>query len=245
MTVWPDERRLLTAGPWLAEVQRVLHVKFRNPAVLAEAFVHRSILNEVPGAGVTSNERLEFLGDAVLGAVVAHELFISYPEAPEGELTNMRAAVVQGAALASVARRLQLGRWLRLGRGEELAGGRDRDANLARVYEAVVGAVYLDRGYAAARRFVLRTLKPDLDRLQTGYVAPAKSRLQWVVQRRWQQPPVYQTVSETGPDHAKVFRVQVRLGAEVLGEGSGRSRRAAEEAAAAAALRHLEEHPIC
>lgn len=223
----------------LDEAQRQLRLRFRNPALLAEAFVHRSYLNEAPNVGLRSNERLEFLGDAVLGAIVAYDLFRRYPEASEGRLTGMRAVLVQRATLAEAARRLDLGRWLLLSRGEEQAGGRGREVNLARVYEAIVGAIFLDRGLAAATRFVLRTLKPELDRLATGYVPDAKSRLQWLVQREWQQPPVYRTLAERGPDHAKVFQVQVLVEGRVVGEGSGHSKRSAEQAAAAAALQRL------
>jgi ribonuclease-3 len=230
------------AGTAIEAAQKALRVRFRDPALLEEAFVHRSVLNETSRSSLESNERLEFLGDAILGAVVALELFRRHPEATEGRLTDMRSALVQRAPLAEAARRLDLGRWLQLGRGEEMAGGRERAANLSRVYESVVGAIFLDRGLSAATRFILRTLKPELEQLKSGYVADSKSRLQWVVQRMWQQPPFYEIVDEQGPDHEKTFRVRVSAGGAVLGEGAGRSRRSAEQAAAAMALESIGEH---
>lgn len=224
----------------LTQVQRLLRVSFRNPAFLAEAFVHRSYLNEVADVALQSNERLEFLGDAILGAIIAAELYRRYPDVSEGSLTEMRAALVQQVTLAEAARRLDLGRFLLLGHGEERAGGRERATNLARVYEAIVGAIFIDRGLPAARRFVLRTLRPELERLALGYEPDAKSRLQWVVQKQWQLQPVYRIAAEEGPPHLKTFRVEAIVAGRVLGQGTGRSKRSAEQAAAADALRHLE-----
>ena len=223
----------------LNEAQRRLRVRFRDIGLLAEAFVHRSYLNETDAAALRSNERLEFLGDAALGLAVAVELFRQYPDASEGPLTEMRAALVQKSTLATVARRFDLGRFLMLGRGEELDGGRTREINLARVYEAVVGAILLDRGQAAASRFVLRSLRPEFESLTAGYRLDAKSRLQQLVQQRWHQPPVYRTVDEQGPDHARTFRVQVLAAGEVLAEGVGRTKRLAEQLAAADAIQRL------
>jgi ribonuclease-3 len=227
----------------LEEAQRALRIRFQDPGLLAEAFVHRSVLNETGRSPSESNERLEFLGDAILGAVVAKELFLRYPQATEGDLTVMRAALVQRAPLAEAARRLGLGQWLQLGRGEEQSGGRDRAANLSRVYEALIGAIYLDKknGLKSAGAFIRRTLKPEFAQLGSADLADPKSRLQWVVQSRWQEPPVYELVDERGPAHDRTFRVRVSAGGTVVGEGTGSSRRRAEQAAAAAALKGFEE----
>jgi ribonuclease-3 len=218
-----------------------LRVKFRRPAVVAQAMVHRSYLNEAAAPGITSNERLEFLGDAVLGCVIAHRLYVRYPDVDEGRLTELRAHLVKAETLSQVGRRLQLGRFLLLGRGEEATGGRDRPLNLARAFEAVVGAIYLDRGFRAAERFILRVLGPEIDALGEGLPpGDAKSRLQHLAQTRFGTTPRYLTVATEGPDHAKVFTIEVILGDRRLGSGRGRSKRSAEKIAAGEALRAIE-----
>ncbi len=222
-------------------LEKRLGTRFRDRSLLQQALVHRSYLNEVPESGVESNERLEFLGDAVLGLVVAGRLYADYPEHPEGQLTELRAALVRRETLARVAKRLTLGEYLFLGRGEQSAGGRGRSSNLGCAYEAVVGAAYIDGGIDKARRFVMRSLAPELAALPKGRIpADPKSRLQEVLQARYQRPPAYKVLRDEGPDHSKVFTVQVSAGRKILGEGKGKSKQQAEKEAARRALESLE-----
>ncbi|MCS7276607.1 MAG: ribonuclease III [Dehalococcoidia bacterium] len=222
------------------ELARVLGLGMKDPSLLQQALVHRSYLNEVRDRGLHDNERLEFLGDAVLNLAVAEHLYHLFPESTEGELSQMRAHVVRWDTLAAVAERIGLGRYLLLGKGEDLSGGRKRPSNLAGALEAVIGAVYLDGGLEAARQLVLRLLEPELERLATGQpVVDSKSELQRVVQARWHQIPRYRVVEAEGPDHAKTFTVEVVLGEQVLGRGQGRSKKQAELEAARQALQTL------
>jgi ribonuclease III len=234
----------------LPTLQRALGYSFNDPGVLQSALVHTSYVNERPGRDLEPNERLEFLGDAVLGVVVAHRLYEVRPESPEGELTVLRAWLVRQSTLARWARQLPLGPHLLLGRGEARGGGRDRPALLSRGFEAVVGAIYLDGGLDAARQVLL----PFVDQeIESGFspqrVVDAKSRLQQVTQARFETTPIYQLVDHSGPGHAPLFVVEVRAGPEVVARGTGHSKRAAQQAAAHAALQQLQvsegyEEPI-
>jgi ribonuclease-3 len=225
---------------WSALEER-LGLTFKNAAFLREALVHASYLNENPGLGIDSNERLEFLGDAALGLVVAQQLYKDYPAEDEGQLTELRTHLVRRETLARAAQRLGLGDCLLLGRGEEAAGGRRRPTNLARAYEALVGALFLDGGLPRVRRFVKNTLNAELEGLrQRPVLADAKSRLQELVQSRWQTTPSYRLVRAEGPDHARRFRIEVVVDGSVLGVGEGRSKQQAEKAAARQALERLE-----
>jgi ribonuclease-3 len=226
------------------DLQERLGGPFRDPGLLHHALTHSSFVNENPGCATTSNERLEYLGDAVLGLVVAEELYTKYPDLDEGPMTELRTHVVRRDTLAEAAERLGLGACLYLGKGEEAGGGRTRPTNLAHAYEAVVGAIYLDRGLEAARDFVLSSLadvleEAFLEKAQTD----AKSRLQEVSQSTWQTTPDYRLVKSEGPDHARRFTVEVRVCGEVLGSGVGTSKQAAEKAAARAALDRLASSP--
>ena len=221
--------------------QRALGYAFKDPAILQHALVHTSYVNERPGRGLESNERLEFLGDAVLGVVVAHRLFELRPESPEGELTVLRAWLVRQSTLARWARQLRIGSHLLLGRGEARGGGRDRPALLSRGFEAVIGSIYLDGGLDAARDVLL----PFIDHeLRTGFspqrVVDAKSRLQQVTQARFESTPTYTLLEHSGPGHAPVFVVEVRAGPDIVAHGSGHSKRAAQQSAAHAALQLLD-----
>ena len=229
----------------LSALQRRLGVKFRDPQLLAQALVHRSYLNEAPEPNVVSNERLEFLGDAVLGLLIASWLFLRYPDLPEGRLTELRSHLVKGESLAVVAERLGLGPHLRLGRGEEATGGRSRPLNLARALEAVVGAVFLDKGFRTTERWLLRLLKSELAALGGGELPEdAKSRLQHMAQTLYATTPRYRIVDTQGPDHNKLFTVEVVLGERRFAVGRGFSKRSAEKEAAQVALRVIEaEHP--
>ena len=228
-------------GSPLSQLQTVLGLKFKDPALLQQALVHRSYLNEARALGLESNERLEFLGDAALGLIVSQKLCSDFPDLSEGDLTQLKAALIRWETLTRAAERLSLGDYLLLGRGEKLTGGQQRPSNLARAFEAIVGAVLLDSGLAKARALVLRCLKPELAQMTAGKVAlDSKSRLQQLVQARWQATPSYRTVAADGPDHAKVFTVEVLVGDRALGQGRGRSKKEAESKAAQQALKAMD-----
>ncbi len=223
------------------ELEARLHLKFKNPALLRQALVHTSYLNENPGIDVGSNERLEFLGDAALGVVVAEQLYNEYPLVDEGKLTELRAHLVRRDTLARAAGRFELGSYLQLGRGEDAAGGRTRPTNMARAYEALVGAIFLDGGMRGARAFIKRSLREELQALRKrGMPHDPKSRLQEIVQSRWQTTPAYRLVKSEGPDHARRFTVQVLVGGKPFGSGEGRSKQMAEKEAAQVALDEIE-----
>ena len=235
-------RRTRTAAVAAESAEERLGVQFRRPQLLQQAFVHRSLLNETGRPAGDSNERLEFLGDAVLGFVVARHLYRRFPEASEGQLTALRAQLVKGETLAVVAQRLGLSDLLELGRGEERTGGRERPINLARAYEAVIGAVAEDGGLNAAEAFIRRTLAPELRTVAPGESnADPKSRLQVLCQARNGQTPAYRVASIEGPEHARVFHAEVLLGDQVLGDGLGSNKRTAERLAAEAALKALAD----
>lgn len=202
---------------------------------MVQAMSHRSWCAE--HAGYESNERLEFLGDAVLGLVVTDHIYRTYPDLPEGELAKVRASVVSAAALAEVADELELGAGLLLGRGEDQSGGREKPSIVADAMEAVLGALYLDQGWEAAADLVLRLLAERIDAAAQGPGGQDyKTRLQEVAARRFDSLPEY-TVADDGPDHAKVFRATVEIGGHVRGFGEGRSKKQAEQLAARDAWR--------
>ena len=213
---------------------------FSNKALLKTAFVHSSYVNEQTEDVPEDNERLEFLGDSILGAVVSEWLFSRFPTSREGELTAMRAALVKRDALARFARRLSLGEYLWLGHGEEESGGRKRAATLCATFEAVIGAIYLDMGMDAVRGFVLPIVQADQDRqsLETLHKDP-KSRLQEWSQSNFGILPRYKVVDQVGPDHAKTFMFQVTILDRRCGVGEGPSKQEASLAAAAMALQRL------
>ena len=216
---------------------RSLDIEFRQHALVEQALVHRSYLNEAPELDLESNERMEFLGDAVLGIIISDRLYRDYPALSEGHLSQVRALLVRWDTLAQAAERICLGEYLILGRGEEMSGGRTRPSNLAGALEALIGAAFLDGGMTKARKLVLQCLRPELDKIAAGAVAiDSKSQLQHVVQARWHEIPKYRLVSAVGPDHAKTFTVEVVAHSEVLGQGEGRNKKQAELAAASEAL---------
>lgn len=224
-------------------LERVLGVRFKRPALLRQAVVHRSFLNEQqglseqPGDPLESYDRLEYLGDAFLGWVVAHELFDRWPSFSEGELTRARASLVQGRTLAGVARQIGLGAYLKLGQGEASSGGRDRDSNLAAAFEAVVGAVLTDQGEPAARALAMRYLGAAMDAFAaSGVPRDAKSAFQELTQRLGLPLPTYELLEEDGPPHARRFSVRVLVDGVPRGQGTGSRKADAEQAAAAIAL---------
>ena len=223
------------------EAQSALGVRFADESLLKRALVHDSFVAEFPGAFPESNERLEFLGDAVLGLAAAEALAARFPERREGALTQTRAALVDKATLAAVAARLGLGEWLALGRGESERGGAMRESNLAAAFEALAGAVFLDAGYEAAREFILRAMSAELDDAADSPEPPRhpKSLLHEAAMSRGLSPPEYRVLERTGADHAPEFTAEATIGGECLGIGRGTSKRSAETAAARAALGEL------
>ena len=223
------------------ELQKKLGVSFQQPELLTQALTHSSYANENPGIAPASNERLEFLGDAILGLIVAENLFRDFPGMSEGEMTRLRSILVKQETLARVAESIKLGNYLYLGKGEEASGGKDKPANLARALESVVAAVYLDQGSAITEQLVLEILDAELLKtLYQGAIIDYKSQLQELLQAKTQQTPVYNLIETQGPDHNKNFTVEVRLGNDVLATGIGRSKKKAETEAARIALEKLQ-----
>lgn len=223
----------------LVRLSARLGVEFADPALLDEALTHPSYTNESKDS-IPNNERLEFLGDAVLELASSRYLYARFPDASEGELTKMRASLVQSETLARLARRLDLGEYLRLGRGELQGGGADRQNNLENAFEAVVGAVYLDGGWPAAQDYVCRQLATEMRCIRpTRVTRDYKTVLQEHIQRGSRAPLLYELIGEHGPDHDKRFTVCVRIGGTPMGEGTGRSKKEAEQQAAARALAQL------
>ena len=224
----------------LAVLQQILGVSFKDPSLLEQALVHSSYVNENPGVASASNERLEFLGDAILGSVIAEKLYHDLPSVTEGEMTKLRATLVRRDTLARAARAIRLGDYLYLGKGEEASGGQHKPVNLAGALEAVIAAIYLDQGSATAKNFILRSFNKELQKvINRGAEVNYKSQLQELIQAREQQTPAYYVIEAKGPDHDRRFTVEVRVGDTVLGRGSGRSKKEAETEAARSALERL------
>jgi len=224
----------------LAALQKNLGISFSDLSLLEQALVHSSYINENPALALISNERLEFLGDAILDFIVAEELYQRFPNLSEGEMTKLRSSLVCQDSLSRMARAISLGNYLYLGRGEEASGGRRKPANLASALEAVIAAIFLDQGLATVRDFVLRSASQELNKaLIQRAEADYKSQLQELIQARRQQTPTYRVIETTGPDHDKIFTVEVRVGDTILGRGSGKSKKMAETEAARSALAQL------
>lgn len=223
--------------PDLKDLEPRLEHTFANHDLLAEALTHRSYLNEHRDHTVSHNERLEFLGDAVLELASTDFLFKKFPTKPEGELTNYRAALVNTVSLAESARILGVNDFLLLSKGESRDTGRARDVILADAFEAIIGALYLDAGYAVADAFIRKNICTKIDAIiaERAYQDP-KSRFQEVAQEKRGSTPMYETVSETGPDHDKLFTVAVLVAGAEIARGDGKSKQEAEQSAAQAAL---------
>lgn len=234
-----SESDTLKQKPVLAQLEEKLGYRFSSRRLLEKALVHKSFANEKLGDPAASNERLEFLGDAVLDVVVAGHLFSKYPELSEGELSRMRSELVSAPALATMARVLKLGDCLCLGRGEEHSGGREKDNILADAIEAVFGAVFLDSGLDAAYKVITALLDDDavadVQRESHDY----KTRLQEEVQARYGVGPEYILSAQSGPDHDRTYRVKVQCAGQKLGCGSGKSKKAAQQQAARVALKKI------
>lgn len=221
----------------LVSLQQELGYVFSDPALLLRSLTHVSYERKKEDA---HNEVLEFLGDAVLDLVISHLLIRRYPTKSEGDLSRMRAALVNSSALAEKAIMLKLGPLLRLGKGEERSGGRGKPSILAGAFEALLGAVYEDSGYAACLQLVERYFAADLDDKRLGQ-QDYKTRLQEISQMLFHAPPVYRLVSESGPDHDKCFVTEIAVGGKVLGNGRGKTKKQSEQEAAEKALQELQE----
>lgn len=235
---------ILQAGPRsahrkrsVADFERALGMKFKDNTLIHEALTHSSFINENPGTTLTSYQRLEFLGDAVLGSIIALELFLRFPRMGPGELTSLRAGLVQSQSLAEIASELGLGDYLDMGRGEEANGGRTRRSNLEDALEAVLGAIYLDQGPDITRRIVLEWMGDKLITLDCeGAMRHPKSLLQEMVQARKGRTPKYQVSSVCQLDGAQIYTIDVMIGEHVMGTGVGASKSEAEKLAASHAL---------
>ena len=220
------------------ELEKKIKYSFRNKELLRTAMTHSSYANENKDKGIESNERLEFLGDSVLSLIVSSYMFRNFKRYPEGELTKMRASTVCERSLYGCALKIELGKYLSLGKGEEQTNGRERTSILADAFEALLGAVYLDGGFETAKDVIMPLLKETVDAAKKGKAfKDSKTILQEIVQKNKQEVLEYVLVKESGPDHDKFFEVEVHLNSNVIGTGQGRSKKDAEQTAAEIALR--------
>jgi ribonuclease-3 len=224
----------------LKKLETKLKVNFKNQALLERAMIHRSYLNEHRRPELRSNERLEYLGDAVLEFVISKWLFENFPHYPEGRLTNFRSNVVRTTALAQIASKLDLGKHLKMSRGEKESGGANNPSLLANTLEAVIGAIYLDRGIKLVEKFIIANFTDLIKKItEQGELKDTKSLLQEKTQAEQNFTPIYKTLKQVGPDHDKTFTVGVFVNHRLLAKGQGKSKRLAEEAAAAKALEKI------
>jgi ribonuclease-3 len=225
----------------LSELERAIGYAFSNRRLLYEALTHRSFVNETGDKSAKDNERLEFFGDAVIDFFLSDQLFERFPDSREGELTRIRASLVDEESMAQLAARIDLGRYLRLGRGEIKSGGRGKKSILADAYEALVAAVYLDGGAEQVKRIVEAHFSPLMERHAAGTVSrDYKTEFQQMAQGKLGAAPKYVLKETAGPDHERFFTVETFVGKECLGEGSGRSKKEAEQAAARKGLARLK-----
>ena len=225
------------------EFQEVIGYQFQTPGLLSQALTHSSYANEKHMKKGSDNERLEFLGDAVLEIVSSEFLYLNYPKLPEGDLTKMRASLVCEPTLAFCTRQLNLGDYLLLGKGEDMTGGRKRKSILSDALEAVIGAIYLDGGFASAKEFILKFILTDIEHKQLFY--DSKTILQEIVQGRQDGELTYEILKEEGPDHNKSFEVRALVGPKEVGRGKGRTKKAAEQLAAYNGILKLKAGEAC
>ncbi len=218
------------------EIEEKLGYVFNDKTLLFTAFVHRSFFNEHRDLVKQPNERFEFLGDSVLGLIVSDFLYHNLPNNPEGELSHLRAQIVEAGACANFLQKLGLGPYVLLGKGERMNEGRGRETIFADLFEAIVGAIYLDGGIESARRFFFSHFQQDLEEALKKPMRNWKAELQDYSQKKYQRPPVYKVVRESGPDHSKIFEVAAYIGDQIVGEGKGSSKKEAEQDAAENAL---------
>jgi ribonuclease-3 len=229
----PSSSLKSTPATDLSVLEKKIRVKFKNAKLLEEAFTHKS--HAIEHGTTVCNERLEFLGDSIISAVVAHFLYKRFPLVDEGKLSKMKSQIVSRSNLSLWAADMQLGQYLLLSQGEEATGGRKRESLLGNVYEALIGAIFLDQGFSRAQRLVLRQLAKRKRIVENDF----KSKLQELVQKKYKVTPMYEVTAEAGPDHAKIFTLEVRVNKKVLGSGEGRSKKEAEQLAAKEALKTI------
>ncbi len=227
------------------ELEKRLGVSFKDKGLLSKALTHRSYLNENRDGNLENNERLEFLGDAVLELLVSSTLYDKYPGKPEGELTNIRSALVRTESLAEESRKLVVGEYLLMSRGEEESGGKDKDYLLANTFESILGAIYLDQGLNSCKSLIERTLLQKLDHIvEQGLFIDPKTKVQELTQARFKVTPTYKVKKEDGPDHDKSFTVELSIGKKTITEGVGSSKQKAEEDAAQKAIDILDNDGV-
>jgi ribonuclease-3 len=223
------------------ELAKKLGIQFNEDSLLERALTHRSYLNENRTVE-NSNERLEFLGDAVLELIVSEYLYSRYPNREEGDLTSFRSAIVRTESLAEASRELDYGKYLRMAKGEEESGGREKDYILANTFEAVLGAIYIDQGFNTCKELINRVLISKIDNIVKNRLdIDNKTKIQELAQAKFQLTPTYQVVEEHGPDHDKTFVVIVKIGEKTIGRGKGGSKQKAEEAAAEKGVEYIEK----
>ncbi len=223
-----------------SNLEKKIKIKFKNKTLLKTALTHRSYLNEHPEEKIEHNERLEFLGDAVLELIITEFLFKKYPNKPEGDLTSFRSALVCTKSLAETSRKLKIGEYLKMSKGEEETGGRDKDYLLANTFEALLGAIYLDKDYKTCTRFVKEHLTPKIQAIVANRLdINSKTKLQEKAQEKLDYTPIYEIIDEKGPDHEKIFTTVVKINDKVFGRGVGKSKQEAEEKSAKQALQKL------
>ncbi|MFW5991734.1 MAG: ribonuclease III [Halanaerobiaceae bacterium] len=224
----------------IKKFEKEIGIEFSQKKLLQRAITHKSFSNEKEQYNLKNNERLEFLGDSVLSIIISTYIFDNFPDYPEGELAKMRSVIVSEPILAIKARELNLGKYLLLGKGEEQTGGRDRDSIMADAMEALIAAVYLDRGFEFTSNYIIDLFKDTIKKVEKGkYIQDYKTMLQEIIQKKSINPPVYLVVEETGPDHNKEFKIEVKHNKELLGIGTGKSKKEAEQDAARTALEKL------
>lgn len=223
----------------LTNLEKSLKVSFKNKSLLTRALTHRSYLNEHPEIK-ESNERLEFLGDALLEAWVSKKLFRKFSDLPEGDLTDLRAAIVRTESLTSIAEKLKLGDSLLLSKGEEAGGGRENKSLLADCFEAVIGAIFCDKGSQGINQFLTETILPKIRKISIANLKDSKSLFQEITQEKFKITPIYKVLKSEGPDHGKTFWVGVFLEKRLAGKGTGKSKQEAETEAAKDALAKLK-----
>ncbi len=224
-------------------MKEIINYKFKNKNLIVTALTHSSYAHEVKEKKIEDNERLEFLGDAVLELVISSFIFKNFKDLTEGELTKFRANIVCEGTLSKMARTIKIGENLRLGKGEENTGGRSRDSILADAFEAVIGAVYIDGGFFEAQNFILSQMEKTIYELrETFALSDCKTYLQEIIQKRSKNPINYNIVEEYGPAHEKMFVVEVSHENKILGKGAGKSKKEAEQNAAGAAIKNIEKN---
>ncbi len=228
--------------PPLVTIEKAIGYDFKNKLLLVEAFTHRSFVNERYDFNVRHNERLEFLGDSVLGMLVAEFLYLHYPETPEGILSDLRSRLVEAPSCIVYIQKLKIASYLQLGKGERINEGKGRGSLQANLFEAIIGAIYLDGGLEAAKEFFFSHFESEINAILASPQRNYKAELQDYTQRRYQKIPVYEVLEESGPSHQRHFRVGVWIEGQLMGEGIGTSKKEAQANAARAAIEKLDIH---